>query len=63
MRRITVLITLLAAVGSAQAQRLAEPSTGLSVHPQAGYSETIAPPCPPRIAAIAIRRPNDSDTG
>ena len=63
MRRITVLITLLAAVGSAQAQRLAEPSTGLSVHPPAGYSATIAPPRPPSIAAIAIRRPNGSDTG
>ena len=63
MRRITVLITLLAAVGSAQAQRLTEPSTGLSVQPPAGYSATIAPPRPPSIPAIAIRRPNDSDTG
>ena len=63
MRRITVLITLLAAVGSAQAQRLTEPSTGLSVQPPAGYSATIAPSRPPSIAAIAIRRPNDSDNG
>lgn len=63
MRRITVLITLLATLGHAQAQRLTEPGTGLSVVPPVGYSASIAQARAPNIAAIAIRRPQDSDTG
>lgn len=61
MRSITVLLTLMILLGSTWAQRLTEPTTGLSVAAPVGYNISITEARLPSIAAISIRRPTDRE--